>query len=290
MKVLKAEFFCISKNKLGESPVWVAEEQALYWIDLPAATINSVKDNEHKIFNLEDPISGFAQSNNGNFISATHNGFSALSFANGQAQQSLIVDLFGTKNDFRMNDAALDRQGRFWAGSLQMAEVDAAQPNGQVYCFTHQQASSKLAGFRVQNGLAWSPDGKTMYVSDSHPSIAAIWQYDFETETGMPTNKQLFATGKKLGGRPDGATVDTDGCYWIAASDAGKILRLTPDGKIDAMISVPTRNVTNICFGGSNLSTLYITTQIYKYPNENAGNLFAVDTSWQGIKETKYQD
>ena len=289
MKVLNAELFCVSKNKLGESPVWVEQQQALYWIDLTAATINSVKHNQHKIFNLDDPISGFAQSENGNFICATHNGFSELSFANGKVQQKLIVDLFGNKPDFRMNDAALDRQGRFWAGSLQMVEVNAAQANGQVHCLTNQQASAKLSGFKVQNGLAWSPDGKIMYVSDSHPTIASIWKYDFDIATGILTHKQLFATDKKLGGRPDGATVDTDGCYWIAASDCGKILRLTPDGNIDAVINVPTRNVTNICFGGTNLSTLYITTQIYKYPNENAGNLFAVETGWQGIKDTNYQ-
>ncbi|MBL1419057.1 MAG: SMP-30/gluconolactonase/LRE family protein [Alphaproteobacteria bacterium] len=289
MKVLNAELFCVSKNKLGESPVWVEQQQALYWIDLTAATLNCVKNNQHKIFDLDDPISGFAQSENGNFICATHNGFSELSFTNGKPQQKLIVDLFGNKANFRMNDAALDRQGRFWAGSLQMAEVDAAQPTGHVYCLARQHASAKLSGFKVQNGLAWSPDGKTMYVSDSHPAVASIWKYDFDIETGIPSNKRLFATDKKLGGRPDGATVDTDGCYWIAASDSGKILRLTPDGNIDAIINVPTRNVTNICFGGANLSTLYITTQIYKYPNENAGNLFAVNTSWQGIKETGYQ-
>lgn len=289
MKVLSAEVFCISKNKLGESPVWVEEQHALYWIDLIAATLNRFTDNKHEIFSLEDPISGFAQANNGNFICATHNGFSELSFINGKAQQKLIVDLFGHENSFRMNDAALDRQGRFWAGSLQMSEVDAAQPNGQVYCLAKQQASSKLTGFKVQNGLAWSPDGKTMYVSDSHPSIASIWKYDFDAEIGIPTHKQLFVTDKKLGGRPDGATVDTDGCYWIAASDAGKIFRLTPSGEIDAIINVPTRNVTNICFGGAKLSTIFITSQIYKFPNESAGNIFAVETNWQGIKETKYQ-
>ncbi|MBL1420578.1 MAG: SMP-30/gluconolactonase/LRE family protein [Alphaproteobacteria bacterium] len=288
MKILNAELFYVSKNKLGESPVWVEQQQTLYWIDLTAATINSIKHNKHRIFELADPISGFAQSSSGNFICATHNGFSKLSFTNGQAQQKLIVDLFSHKNNFRMNDAALDRQGRFWAGSLQITEVNEAQPSGQVYCLSNQQASPRLEGFKVQNGLAWSPDGKTMYVSDSHPSIASVWKYDFDTETGIPINKQLFATDKKLGGRPDGATVDTDGCYWTAASDSGKILRLTPTGNIDAIINVPTKNVTNICFGGTNLSTLYITTQIYKDPNEHAGNLFAIETSWQGIEETNH--
>lgn len=289
MQILNAETFCKSKNSLGESPVWVAEQQAIYWIDLTAATIHRVKDNQHEVFHLEDPISGFAPSKNGNFICATHNGFSELCFANGEAQQTLIVDLFSQKPDFRMNDAALDRQGRFWAGSLQMADVDAAQPNGQVHCLTHQQSSPKLSGFKVQNGLAWSIDGKTMYVSDSHPSVASIWKYDFDIETATPSHKQLFATDKLLGGRPDGATVDTDGCYWIAASDSGKIFRLTPNGKVDAVINVPTKNVTNICFGGENLTTLYITSQIYKFPNEQAGNLFAVDTPWQGIKDVKFQ-
>lgn len=288
MKILQAETFCHSKNKLGESPVWVEQEQAIYWIDLTAATIHKMQNGNHEVNNLEDPISAFAPTNDQNFICATHNGFSKLSFEDGKAQQNLIIDLFSQKPDFRMNDAALDRQGRFWAGSLQMRDVDAALPSGDVYRLINQQAKPMLDGFKVQNGLAWSPDGKTMYVSDSHPSIASIWRFDFDTESGIPTNKKLFATDKLLGGRPDGATVDTDGCYWIAASDSGKIFRLTPNGNVDAVINVPTKNVTNICFGGSNLSTLYITSQIYKFPNEQAGNLFAVETPWQGIAETKY--
>lgn len=289
MKILNAEVFCVSKNKLGESPVWVDEEQALYWIDLTAATLNRFKNKKHDSFGLDDPIIGFAQADDGNFICATHNGFSKLSFMENTVQQDLVVDLFGQQKDFRMNDAALDRQGRFWAGSLQIADVDAAKPNGEVYCLTEKQAEPMLGGFKVQNGLAWSPDGKVMYVSDSHPSKASVWSFDFDVDTGMPTNKQLFATDKLLGGRPDGATVDTDGCYWIAASDGGRVLRLTPQGDIDAIINVPTKNVTNICFGGSNLSTLFITSQIYKFPNENAGNIFAVETQWQGIKEAKFR-
>lgn len=288
MKILNAETFCACKNRLGESPVWVDEQKTLYWIDLVAATISRFDGIKHEVFELQDPISGFEQTIDGKFICATQAGFSELSFINEAPQQKLIVDLFSCKTEFRMNDSSLDRQGRFWAGSLQMTEDNIFLPTGQVYCLQKQQASPLLDGFKTQNGLAWSPDGKIMYVSDSHPSIASIWKFDFDVETGMPSNKQLLATDKKLGGRPDGAAVDTDGCYWIAASDAGKILRLTPEGDIDAVVNVPTRNVTNICFGGSSLSTLFITSQIHKFPNETAGNIFAIDTPWQGIEETRF--
>lgn len=287
MKIFGAETLCRSKDALGESPVWVAEENAVYWVDLSNGYVNCLKDQKHHRFKVDDPITGFAQHENGGFICATNSGFSHLKIENQFAIQREINPIFKHQNNYRMNDCALDRQGRFWAGSLQIDNQDF-HPNGKVFCLNNHQSNSFLDGFITQNGLAWSPNGEVMYVSDSHPTRAKIWKYDFCIERGLPSNKEIFVTQKTTGGRPDGAAVDTDGCYWIAASDAGEILRLTPNGLIDAIIKVPTRNVTNICFGGSDLKSIYITTQIYKYPNESAGNLFIVETPWQGISDKKY--
>ncbi|MGL1922529.1 MAG: SMP-30/gluconolactonase/LRE family protein [Hyphomicrobiales bacterium] len=287
MKVLQAEALCKSKDLLGESPVWIAEENAIYWVDLTNGYVNCYKNQKHQRFIVEDPITGFSLHKEGGFICATNSGFSHLKIEGSTAKQILIDPIFEHKADFRMNDCALDRQGRFWAGSLQIDNQQGIG-NGKIYCLENNNSESFLDGLVTQNGLAWSPSGDIMYVSDSHPTKAKIWQYDFCVEQGIPTNKRLFATQAITDGRPDGATVDTDGCYWIAASDSGKILRLTPSGSIDAIIEVPTRNVTNICFGGSDLKSLYITSQIYKFPNDEAGNLFVVDTPWQGISDTKY--
>ena len=287
MNILNAESLLNSQNSLAESPVWCAEQQALFWIDITQSTLHKLKDNRHQTFSLSDPVSAFAPATDGGFIAATASGFSHLKLTQGMVLQQSIQPFLKDVDNFRMNDAALDRQGRFWSGSMQ-AQPHNEGATGQLYSLENNQTKSVLNGFRSQNGLAWSPDGRTMYVSDSHPSVAAIWQFDFDLETGIPSNRRLFADQKILSGRPDGATVDTDGSYWIAASDAGQIIRLSPNAKIDTIVNVPTRHVTNICFGGSRLSTLYITTQRYINPNAQAGNIFALETPYQGIADTPY--
>ncbi|NQZ33835.1 MAG: SMP-30/gluconolactonase/LRE family protein [Oceanospirillaceae bacterium] len=288
MNILTADTLLHCQNSLGESPVWCTEQQALFWIDIRQSSLHRLKDKIHSSYSLTDSVTAFAAATNGQFIAATNTGFNSLALTDEIAVQQSIQPFLENSNDFRMNDAALDRQGRFWSGSIQ-APPGNDDATGTLYRLQHNQHCAVLEGFCSQNGLAWSPDGRIMYVSDSHPSTASIWRYDFNIETGTPTNKTLFADQSLLKGRPDGATVDTDGCYWIAASDVGQILRLTPAGEIDAIVNVPTKHVTNICFGGPQLKTMFITTQRYLNPNEQAGNLFVLETDYQGIAETAYR-
>jgi len=289
VNILSADTLLHCQNSLAESPLWCADQQALWWIDITQSKLHRLKDNQHTSYALADPVTAFAAASNGQFVTATSTGFSVLTLNKHMAKQQRIQPFLQQIDDFRMNDAALDRQGRFWSGSIQ-APPGNDHATGILYSLEHNQHKPVLDGFCSQNGLAWSPDGRIMYVSDSHPSCAAIWRYDFNTDTGTPHNKTLFASQRDLlTGRPDGATVDTDGCYWIAASDIGQILRLTPTGVIDAIIKVPTAHVTNICFGGTDLKTLYITSQRYLNPNQQAGNLFAIETDYQGIAEQPYR-
>jgi len=290
MHILESTEYLACQNSLGESPVWCPVQQALFWVDISQSVLHKLKDNTHHSYPLTQPVTAFALSDKQQFVSATNNGFAYLHCHQNKAAQPSISPFLQMHTDFRMNDAALDRQGRFWSGSIQQAPLNN-NATGQLYCLDSNITTAVLSGFCSQNGLAWSPDGNTMYVSDSHASCAAIWQYDFDIETGTPSNRQLFASQQDLlTGRPDGATVDTDGCYWIAASDIGQVLRLTPKGIIDTIIKVPTAHVTNVCFGGADLKRLFITTQRYLYPNEQAGNLFVVDTPYQGIAETAYKE
>lgn len=288
MNILRADTRLHCQNSLAESPLWCADQQALFWIDITQSSLHRLKGDHHTSYALTDPVTAFAATSNGQFVAATNTGFSTLTLNENRVTQQSIAPFLQHSTDFRMNDAALDRQGRFWSGSIQ-APPGNDHATGTLYALEHQQHRPVLDGFCSQNGLAWSPDGRTMYVSDSHPSTASIWRYDFDIHTGTPSNKSLLADQHLLIGRPDGATVDTDGCYWIAASDVGKILRLTPAGKIDAIVEVPTKHVTNICFGGPALKTLFITSQRYIDPNQQAGNLFVVETPYQGIPETPYE-
>ncbi len=106
------------------------------------------------------------------------------------------------------------------------------------------------------NGLAFSPDGRTMYLSDSHPARQAVWAYDYDTDTGTPSNPRLFIDMNRYPGRPDGAAVDADGGYWICGNDAGQVHRFTPDGRLDRSLAVPVAKPAMCAFGGAGLDTL----------------------------------
>jgi L-arabinonolactonase len=149
------------------------------------------------------------------------------------------------------------------------------------------------SGLVVQNGLAWSPDGRRMYLSDSHPSVNRVWSFDYDRDSGLPGNRRLFVDMSKHGGRPDGAAVDADGCYWICANDAGTVLRFTPEGKLDRRLPVPTAKPTMCAFGGPKLDTLFVTSIRPRDPEllkqqPLGGALFALWPGVQGLPEPEF--
>jgi sugar lactone lactonase YvrE len=140
----------------------------------------------------------------------------------------------------------------------------------------------------VPNGLAFSPDGGTMYLSDSHPSVQKIWAFDYDIDSGMPQRQRMFVDMNEHPGRPDGAAVDADGCYWICANDAGLIHRFTPEGKLDRSLAVPVKKPTMCTFGGPNLDTLFVTSirpagDLSEQPL--AGGVFALRPGVCGLPE-----
>ncbi len=153
--------------------------------------------------------------------------------------------------------------------------------------------SRKVAGLRTQNGCAISPDGKTFYLSDSHPAVCTIWAFDFDVASGDIENRRVFH--KPARGRPDGACVDADGCYWFAAVDAGCIVRLDPAGNEIAAIDLPVSRPTKPIFGGADLSTIFVTsmsagldsTQFEREPL--AGSVFAVEAGVRGSVQPRFK-
>jgi sugar lactone lactonase YvrE len=165
-----------------------------------------------------------------------------------------------------------------------------------MYRYSARQSaplSAQLSDFIVPNGLAFSPDGQTMYLSDSHPSVQAIWAFDYDIDTGTPHNRRLFVDMHKHPGRPDGAAVDADGCYWICGNDAGLIHRFTPDGRLDRSLAVPVKKPSMCAFGGRNLDTLFVTSirpagDLTDQPL--AGGVFALQPGVTGLEETLFND
>ncbi len=205
-----------------------------------------------------------------------------------------LISVEHAQAGMRFNDGRCDRQGRFWAGTM-LLDMAAGAPVGALYRYNAGQNEPlvpQLSEFIVPNGLAFSPDGTTMYLSDSHPSVQKIWAYDYDTDTGTPHNRRLFVDMNNFLGRPDGAAVDADGCYWICGNDAGLIHRFTPAGKLDQSLVVPVKKPTMCAFGGPNLDTLFVTSirpggDISDQPL--AGGVFALRPGVQGLPEPAFR-
>ena len=284
---------------VGESPVWRAAEQALYWVDIPAQKIVRLRvdSGERAEWLLPEKVACLAFDRHGTVLAACETGLFAVTLPDAQAGgepvkvtgRKLAAPVYGAEN-MRFNDGRCDRQGRFWSGTM-VQDMSLAQPAGALYRFDANGVLSApvVEQLITQNGLAWSPDGTTMYLSDSHPLRRLIWAFDYDLESGEPRNRRVFADLHDHAGRPDGAAVDADGCYWICANDAGLLLRFTPAGKLDRQIAVPAAKPSMCAFGGRGLDTLFVTSICPGVgATEHDGHLFAVRPGVKGLPEPEY--
>jgi sugar lactone lactonase YvrE len=284
---------------VGESPVWRAAEQALYWVDTPAQAIVRVRldTGERTESRLPEKVACLAFDRRGTVLAGCETGLFAVALPERSpggepvkvTGRKLAAPVFASEN-MRFNDGRCDRQGRFWSGTM-VQDMALAQADGALYRFDTDGVLSAPAvdSLIVQNGLAWSPDGTTMYLSDSHPLRRQIWAFDFDIESGEPRNRRVFADLHHYAGRPDGAAVDADGCYWTCANDAGLLLRFTPQGRLDRQIAVPAAKPSMCAFGGRDLDTLFVTSiRPAAGATEHDGHLFAIRPGVSGLLEPEY--
>ncbi|HEY2020897.1 SMP-30/gluconolactonase/LRE family protein [Paraburkholderia sp.] len=285
----------------GESPVWRAAEQALYWVDIPAKKIvrARVESGERTEWQLPEQVACIAFDRAGAVLAGCETGLFAVSLGEGlgaetgealQATTRKLVAPEFPRAGMRFNDGRCDRQGRFWAGTM-VQDMAAAIADGALYRFDEKGVLSApvVDSLITQNGLGWSPDGTTMYLSDSHPLRRLIWAFDYDVVTGEPRNRRVFADLHHYSGRPDGAAVDADGCYWICANDAGLLLRFTPQGKLDRQIALPAVKPAMCAFGGSRLDTLFVTSiRPGSGASEHDGHVFALRPGVTGLLEPEF--
>ncbi|MBX8520825.1 SMP-30/gluconolactonase/LRE family protein [Pseudomonas cichorii] len=293
---MDAELIFDARNATGESPVWSVREQALYWVDIPAGRLYrwNAADNRTQSWKAPQMLACIAAHSSGGWIAGMESGLFHLQPREGENLTStLLAGVEHGQPGMRFNDGRCDRQGRFWAGTM-LLDMAAGVPAGALYRYSagQQQLNAQLQGYIVPNGLGFSPDGKTMYLSDSHPSVQKIWAFDYDTDSGTPHDRRLFVNMNDYPGRPDGAAVDSDGCYWICGNDAGLIHRFTPQGRLDRSVTVPVKKPTMCAFGGSGLDTLYITSirpggDIGDQPL--AGGVFAFRPGVTGLEEPIFQ-
>ena len=289
----EVELLVDSGTLLGECPVWDVKENVLYWIDIDGHKINcydpSSCNNETR--KLPFKAGSLAIRKQGGLLLAMSNGFYNYDFKN-EILESRECDPEPDRKDNRLNDGRCDPAGRFWVGSMNDLRRIQGQYEGNLYCYHPDgECVSQNLPVGVANGLAFSPDERYMFFADTMRET--VWRFDYDKEQGKILNQQVFLNLKNLSGKPDGACVDADGCYWLAHIYGWKVARYTPKGKLDREIQLPFPKPSMCAFGGSTLDTLFITSISTKHDKSNgenkySGGLFAVNPGVSGIPEPNF--
>lgn len=289
----KPKHFLSSQNKLGETPIWVPEEKALYWIDWGGQPTNRFDfiTQKHSIYQTDLPVTSIARRRSGGFIAVSDTAIYHWEPTLNTYQ--LLVGLAETGNpDIFYNDCAVDRKGRLLIGSVDSKDVFS--PTGSLYQLDWEAHLKKLdTGYATANGIGVSPDGKTVYVSDMRQN--QIIALDYDSEAGEVANRRVFAKVPEEEGMPDGLIVDADGFVWSGHWAGWRLTRYDPSGKVERQVLFPVEHVISFAFGGDDLDQLFVTTAWWGYAPEKrrefptAGDLFVYSAGMKGLVEPEFE-
>lgn len=254
-------------SELGESPFWHPLEKRLYWCDIAGFTVNAWEPGTGRTWQWKTPSEPgcCAPSEDGKIVIGLRDGFYSLTTSTGALAclATLPADAHNTRL-LRLNDGKCDTAGRFWAGSMITPRTQPDAALWRLDCTTGRCAIDRMAGDNfTANGLAFSPDNRWMYWSNTPEH--RIDRFAFNAATGSIRDRQPWArfapkvVGEPYGGRPDGASVDVDGNYWVAMYEGAGIVQLSPSGDVLQRIPTPVQCPTMVCFGDDDLRTLYVT-------------------------------
>jgi len=279
--------------ELGESPVWSAEDRALFWLDLHKQTVNCYRPEKgaNQEWSLPAVPGCIALGQGASLIIAMRDGIYDFDHRDGALKR--LADPPFDVALYRFNDGRCDRQGRFWVGAyLTTGEKGKAF----FYRYDGNTVVPGVPSITIPNGTAFSPDGRTMYHAES--DSRQIFALDYDPLTGEASNSRLFAEVPAVFGLPDGAAIDSEGGYWVAlplGPDKGGVARFTSEGRLDHYIAMPTSQPTMVAFGGDDMSTLFITSAshsilpMHTVSGAQAGAIFAMETDFTGIPETRFR-
>ena len=245
-----------ARAKLGEAALWCEREQVLWWADIEGCALHRFDPSTGMDTSIGLPrrIGCFALREQGGFVVALEDGFF---FMDAAGRLEPIIDPETDRPGNRFNDGTTDHAGRFVAGTMPMGP---REPVGALYrLWPDRRCETLFDRLTVTNGCAFSPDGRVFYFSDSEASVRTIWACDHDVASGALTNRRVFVDTHGLAGRPDGGTVDADGCYWMAGVGGWQLVRFTPEGAVDRIVEVPVEKPTKIAFGGPALDVIYVT-------------------------------
>jgi D-xylonolactonase len=238
---------------LGEGPVWSAAEQAVWFVDIKAPAIHRFEPESGAKRSWPAPARvGFLLPTRHGWIAGLKNGLHSFNPETGNFSLLHVVEPHAPNN--RLNDGFVDSEGFLWFGSMDDNEED---PSGALYQLGDEGCVRRDPGYVVTNGPAESPDGKTLYHTDTLAGV--IYAFD-RTRSGSLSNKRVFVRLPAGSGYPDGPSVDAEGCVWTGVFGGWGLRRFSPAGELLGQIDLPCSAVTKAAFGGDDLKTLYITT------------------------------
>jgi sugar lactone lactonase YvrE len=272
---------------VGECPLWEPREQRLYWVDIEGREIHrfdpATGGDELRMLPGR-PGSMVRTDEPGRLLVAMETKLVWFDWASGEAASWMELEPPGTGN--RMNDGRTDPVGRYWVGSMYERPADRRY-TGMLHRIDRDGAAvTAQTEIGVSNALAFDAERSRMYFADTLRDT--VWCYDYDLETGEAHDEAPFIDFTDLPGGPDGACVDTDGCLWVAAVYGWRVLRFTPNGKLDRTIELPVQAPTMPAFGGPNLDTMFVTSIGSGASREMvdsdvpAGSLLAIDAGVRG--------
>lgn len=282
----------------GEGPVWCERDARLYWVDVqqPALHCFNPVSGEDREWIMPAWIGSFALGGGamaGHALVALRTGLHILEFATGGMTPHLPTPYDSRR--FLLNEGKCDRVGRFWIGGMYhplppIVEGPGIAEQAPLYRLDPDGLTAVSPPVSLSNGLAWSPDDRTMYHSDTN--LGTVFAWDFDSADGTVENRRVFIKFDEKG--PDGAAIDREGFYWVAMNGGGRLVRCDPDGRIEREIQMPVRYPTMCTFGGANLDVLYVTSATWalsdleKPRDPLAGSLFVVEAPVPGFPTNRW--
>jgi sugar lactone lactonase YvrE len=293
---MTADLLIDARCELGEGPVWDAARACLWWTDIDGRAIwrFDPATTTAQQFTPPDRVGFLAVCASGTLLIGCAKALYLADVTADSLQTTKQADVEPALRTTRVNDGRADRSGNVVFGTLD--EQQPRTPIGSFYQYStaHGLRRLDLPTCRVANSLAFSPDGQTLYFTDTPTNVIRCADYD--AGAARVTNLRDFVTLGPGDGHPDGSIVDADGCLWNAAWGGACVRRFTPDGRLDRVVEIPAKNPTCPAFGGGDLATLYVTSSRQQHTADElsaapqAGGLFAVAPGVRGIAETPFAD
>lgn len=284
----RVETFSEIKCRVGESPVWDAEGNSLLWCDIPAGRIHSASlDGQRQdVWTLPEPVGSFGLADDGRLVVALASGVALFDRESGKLDRLVEIEReHATERPHRrLNDGKVGPDGAFWVGSM---HKDAPGGAALWRVTGDGRAERKLGGLHIANGIAFSGDGRSFYLSDTGPGWIDRW--DMDPATGAISGRSRFSRPSSKVGRPDGGATDVEGHYWCADAAGGRLVRLDPEGQCVEVVDVPPRYPTMPCFGGEDMRAIFLTS--LRRPDDcssDCGKVFRLRVEVQGVAVKRF--